>query len=326
MRKVFPLVSFLIISLLFSGCFTGSVTFHDLTPSANETVPTVKPTETSEPASLPNDFTADPLVLPSDQAEYLTGCNAAEAWPLLADAISKELPFVEFASPEISRCVTDIFEYTPLSGIAELAPESETVHIEYNAAHSIDTLTDSITALINDSVSSEHNRLETLISLYRTAASFEFDETSEPSLYRTLLNGKGDTKEITLAFQHLLTQAGFETKLAYASNAEHYWVIAKLNDSFYHFDPVFEAAATNGQGLSYFGMSDTAHAAAIGSSAYQIGYGDFTEQTTGLCFSDTLDSLFSDVSSYEMNVGEHLLTVQFGFNPENTAEYSTNSF
>jgi len=326
MRKVFHLFILSVLLLLFASCGKGSITFTDLTPPSSEAQASFSPTETPLPSAEPYVFAADLSLLPTDQAEHLAANDAADAWESLTDAILNVRTSVELNREEALRPVMDVFERSPFADIATLESDGTRIRITYSAACSAEALKDAVESLLNGSLSAEHDHLETLLSLYQTAAQFQYADTSSPSLYRTLAERKGSSEEISMALQYLLTQAGFKARLAYASSADHYWVIAEVDGSTYHFDPVFEAAATNGLGLSYFGMSDATHAASIGSSDYTVGLGASAEQHNDLCSSTTLDELFSDVTAWELDLSAHTIAVQFGFETDGTTEYSTKAF
>ncbi len=326
MRKVISLAVLSALFLLFTSCGEDLITFTDLTPPSAETPASAGPTDTPLPSVEPRAFTADPTLLPADQAEYLAANDAADTWKSLTDAILNMRSSVELNQEDVLLPILNVFEHSPFSDIAVLDPDGTRIDITYSGAHSVEELNASVESLLNGSIGAGHNYLETLLSLYKTVAQFQYADTSSPSLYRTLAEQKGSAEEISTAFQYLLTQVGYKAQLAYAPSAAHYWVVVEVDGNHYHFDPVFEAAATDGLGLSYFGMSDMAHAASIGSSGYTVGFGDLAENTTGLCTFDTFDALFSNVTAWEADLSSHTVAVQFGFEADSTTEYSTKAF
>ncbi len=332
MRKVLPLFIAAAVFIFVTGCGKTTFTYTDLSPvesssTLQESVVSENPSATESPAA-PFVFTPDHTRLPIDQQEHLINEEATGDWNTLIHAICENHAFTEFTDYSKFQTLTRILETSPYADLVTLELDDDCLFIEYSDICSLDTLDSSLTALFTESLSTKHNTLETLISLYRVAASFKYEESTDFSLYRTLVERKGNAEEIAGALQYMLTQAGFKAYTAeYSSlSIDHFWVIAEINGDFYHFDPVFESSATNGQGLSYFGMSDTAHAAAIGDDIYSVGFLSLSEQRSDMCPSNTFDLLFSNATQYQISPNNHTITVQYGFSASPSTEFSTEAF
>lgn len=71
-----------------------------------------------------------------------------------------------------------------------------------------------------------------------------------------ILSGVANKTGFTRAFQYLLDQIGAEAHIATANDDSQSWVMAKMPDGFYHFDPAEDAKLTHGQSLLFFAMND----------------------------------------------------------------------
>ena len=60
----------------------------------------------------------------------------------------------------------------------------------------------------------------------------------------------------TRLYQYLLNQIGMEAHIATSDDGSQCWVMLKMPDGFYHFDPAEEAYISQGQSLLYFAMND----------------------------------------------------------------------
>ena len=331
MRKVLSLFIAVVLFVSCIGCSKTSFTYTELSPEENlssSEEEIFSSTLEEIPSTDPFVFTLDYTILPEDQLVYLENEDAVSEWKQLVQAICNGLSFVEFTDMSKYPAVSHILEKSLYADLVTLSSDGTCLFIEYSEKNSIEAITSSVTSLFTEALGTEHNSFETLISLYKTAASFEYKDNADYSLYRTLSEHSGNAEEIAAALQYMLTQAGFTSYIAsYTSTTiSHAWVIAEISGNLYHFDPVFESTATNGHGLSYFGMSDKTHAAALGRDIYIIGLHSLAEEHTDLCTSNTLELLFTDATQYTLDTQTHTISVCYGFDTEKQTEFHTEAF
>ncbi len=71
-----------------------------------------------------------------------------------------------------------------------------------------------------------------------------------------VLSSSANKTGFTRLYQYLLNQVGSETHIATSDDGLQSWVMLKMPDGFYHFDPAEEAYISQGQSLLYFAMND----------------------------------------------------------------------
>lgn len=332
MYKVISLLTAAAFLLLFTACDSPPITYTDLSPSESEFSSTTSytsstPVKNEVHIDEPYVFTPDHTKIPTDQLEYLEAKNSVSEWKALVNAICSGASDMAYPGDEQFEAVSHVLKASPFADSILLEFNDDRVCFEYIETETIESFNSSLSAVFTESLGTGYNALETLISLYRTAASFKYEDHTEYSLCRTLCEQSGNSKEIAAALQYMLTQAGFRAYIAYEnSSINHNWVIAEIGGVFYHFDPVFEAAVTNGQGLSYFGMSDAAHAAATGSNFYSMGFQTSAEQYENMCPSNTLDQLFSNATQYQLDTHTNKIILQYGFKEDSPTVFSTEAF
>ena len=330
-------VSFLLCFILIfsvSGCAPASTetnTVPDTTgqpaasPSAQATA-TPQPTATPEPTPTAFTFTFDRYLLPADLDAYLTENNAADDWELLADTIYDGGTSYTPQNAACTEALAAVFAASPYAALAELTIEEDQLAIGYTGAGTVTALEAAVTDLMETSLFNEFNTLETALALYRTASfGFTYEESEDNSLCRMLVEKKGGAEEFAAVLQYLFTQAGITAYLAEGSAAgiTHWWVIAELDGSLYHFDPLFESSATGGLGLSYFGMSDEALEYAGCSTTYSTGCSSLAQKQSDLCPESFADGLFTDVTGWELDVLSHRLSLLYSGSEEFLTEVDT---
>lgn len=98
---------------------------------------------------------------------------------------------------------------------------------------------------------------ENILGLYEyMTRNIAFKEEGTADAAEAILSGSASKTGFTRAYQYLLDQIGAEAHIATANDGSACWVMAKMSDGFYHFDPAEDAKQTHGQSLEYFAMND----------------------------------------------------------------------
>lgn len=326
-------LSFILISAFIFAC-TGCSDTPDTAVSSEQATEAIAQEDlfeaeaTEEPAPDFCTFTVDPYILPTDLSTYLEGADADWA-ALIGAALAGEAgggASVVVTDAACAQRVAEVFTRTPYSAFVMVDVSENTMELSYSNIGNSTAFHDAVQELVETSVYTESNQLETAVGLYRAlASSCTFEESDNNSLYRMIVEKKGGTLEFALALQYLFAQNGISAQIASgtAGDVEHYWVIAELKGQLYHFDPTFENTSTDGLGLTYFAMSDNAHAAAGCSAQYSVGFGELAETCEALCPDDTFDNILTEVTDWNMDVRNHFLYLAYNFEPDFLTSIST---
>lgn len=332
--KRFSLILFICAALLFSftGC-NAQNTDEDLIPTPAPEIPAeddglpVADEAFEEPAPEPCTFTVYRYAVSSNAKVYLG--DAQNEYNLLIDAVCAGDEMAVLSDYDSAVKVAEVFSESPYSAFAVLELwDDGTIQITYTENGDADTFDSAAKAIVEGTVYTESNELETAVGLYGAVCSgFTFEESEENSLYRIIVEKKGGTKEFAEALNYLFNQNGIPSMLAFgtAADSEHFWVIAELDGVLYHFDPTFENSATGGLGLSYFGMSDAARTSSGCALPCTTGHGAYAETSGEICPDTHFDGLFTDVTDWKCDVRDHFLYLAYGFESDYLTSVQTST-
>ena len=98
---------------------------------------------------------------------------------------------------------------------------------------------------------------ENVLGLYEyLTRNITYKEDGALDTSNVILNNTATKTGFTKTFQYLLNQIGLEAHIATSNDNSQSWVMAKMPDGFYHFDPAEDAKLTHGQSLLFFAMND----------------------------------------------------------------------
>lgn len=128
------------------------------------------------------------------------------------------------------------------------------------------------------------------------------DISSANDIYSTLLTKKGNEKSASALYVFLLKQLGIDSKVVSGWSGEVFrtWNMVCLNNKWYHCDIYSEQKASDGEGLSYFGMTKSEIKDSISVSEICTGaFKWYTEKTPNASSKKFKD--FRDVQSFSIN-------------------------
>ena len=103
----------------------------------------------------------------------------------------------------------------------------------------------------------QNSVFENVVGLYEyLTRNIAYKEDGADDAANTILSEAASCKGFTKTFQYLLDQIGAEAHIATSNDGAKSWVMAKMPDGFYHFDPAEDAKLTHGQSLLFFAMND----------------------------------------------------------------------
>lgn len=249
--------------------------------------PTEPPrTDVGLPADTVGQTTAssapDPLPAPTVEAAFswnpyvfdrLSGDYAADA-AVLADAILAYDP-VAAVSPDAAEVLVDNFAFEfPPAALVELSAQGDAVEIRYlYSKEEHQRRIEGFEAKVNLALSSltaedsEFQRAKLLYDYVVANVTYFYTDYTDKEItaFSALAEGITICYGFADAFGYLLRQVGMEAHLwrggTYTATgfSEHGWCYAKIDGTYYHFDPTWEYSAAKSDGVNrylYFGMSD----------------------------------------------------------------------
>lgn len=322
--------------LVLCGCSSNAPVDNSAEPEAE--ISEIIEEATPRPEEEIPIFIFDRAVLPADLYSILAEHNAADSWTKFTDALFSGKSEFSCDSEEISDAVIEVFEASPYSATAELSAVEGSIDITYNRSCTPGEFEAAVAEIGTELQLSELNTTEAALAIYRhvsskfvysvipaeereeSSNSEELNETTANSLYRFLTEGCGGTREFASALHYLFSLADIPSYLVDGAFDDDYhtWVIAELDGECYNFDPTFEHSVTGGLGLSYFGMSDEAHADALCSSEYSLVYVK-EDDASPTCPESIFDGLFCYVTAWELDTESHELSLEY----DNSNGFST---
>lgn len=257
------------------------------TPSASTTrVPeSTDPPLPPETVLLPDgSYVCDPYLFYanlSDPGIYSDACR-------LVDAIAAHEDGLALSDSRAAEILADnIFYNYPPAALCTFKTTADGIDIDYlypEATHKekIAAFYAKTEAILNAVIDPDWSDERKAMELYRWVAEevnyFTVDyTTADTSAYSAIMQGKSICYGFSDCYNYLLRQAGIRAELLRGyrafDRAEHGWSMVLIDGQWYHCDPTWESGSSDGQGLRYFGMSDSIRFGTIAKDAV-CGFGE----------------------------------------------------
>ncbi len=207
------------------------------------------------------------------------------------DAINSHESFFAVDDAAIGDTLCDnIFFCYPPSALCNFSAADGGISIEYlypKEVHNEKTaaffrrVREVIDSTTDDSMSPTRKAMELYRWVSVNISYFSVDYTErQTSSFNALLEGQTICYGFADTYNYLLRQVGIPAELIFgerSDGAEHGWSLITIDGSSFHCDPTWErSGASNGQGLFYFGMTDSERRSSTTENA-RIGSGSGAE-------------------------------------------------
>lgn len=231
--------------------------------------------DTTEPATPPETalftdgyYRCDPYLFYSglsDPTVYADACR-------LVDAITAYEDRLTVSDPRVAGILVDnIFYNYPPAALCTFQRTETGISIGYTYPEEthkekIAAFYTKVELVLNSTLDSDWSEDRKAMELYRWTADyvdyFTVDYTpADTNAYYAIMQGKSICYGFSDCYNYLLRQIGIPAELMRgyrpSDHAEHGWSVIQLNGQWYHCDTTWESSGTGGQGLRYFGMSDS---------------------------------------------------------------------
>ncbi|MGM9680142.1 MAG: transglutaminase domain-containing protein [Eubacteriales bacterium] len=217
----------------------------------------------------------------SDPGIYADACR-------LVDAIAAHEDSLTLSDSRAAEILADnIFYNYPPAALCTFKTTADGIDIDYlypKAIHieKIAAFYAKTEAILNAVLDPDWSDERKAMELYRWVAEeveyFTVDYTpADTSAYSAIMQGKSICYGFSDCYNYLLRQAGIRAELLRgyraSDRAEHGWSMVLIDGRWYHCDTTWESGSSDGQGLHYFGMSDSIRFGSIATDAV-CGFGE----------------------------------------------------
>lgn len=269
--------------------------------------PTTEASVVTEPS--PTDPVTSPESFPSIPANELYRCDPylfyanlsdADVYPdacRLVDAIAAHEDSLTVSDPRVAGILVDnIFYNYPPAALCTFKKTADGIDIGYiypEATHreKIAAFYAKVEEILNTVLDVRWSTERKAMELYRWTADevnyFTVDYTpADTNAYSAIMRGKSICYGFSDCYNYLLRQVGIPAEMLRgyrpSDHADHGWSMIQLGGNWVHCDPTWESSSSDGQGLHYFGMSDSKRFSSIAKDVV-CGFGD--AETTYSCHS-----------------------------------------
>lgn len=117
-------------------------------------------------------------------------------------------------------------------------------------------LVSKIDFFVSSTVNQNYTQFENALSAYSFLSKNVSAETNvNLNCYDLFVRSKGNSLSFAKAFQFLLAQADIESYVTSSVEGD-FWITAKIDGKYYHFNPYLEAKISHGQNFDFFAITD----------------------------------------------------------------------
>ncbi|MFT3889306.1 MAG: hypothetical protein QM713_14245 [Arachnia sp.] len=310
--------SALLATLLLAACAPASTSPTTTSPSApTSPSPTVtqtstEPAEPTQEPPIPRQITYDPYLLP-EHVEGLFDDQLRAEYRRLIDAImaGKESIPVDPAIEQRDDAWLPgavISQLNPVGGpvMIGMSPNRKKVLFDYyfdkdEHRQMMDSIAPTVEGLVADLIPVQANDVDAVLAVYdhlaRTTSYTQDGPLTGP--YGVLIDRSGMCVGFATGMSWLLAQAGVKVSQPIEwtptdpSVDGHAWSLTRIDGAYFHLDPTFENGETQGQRLTWFGLTDEQRIPSVGTPfTYVLDTGAPVPQATDTRFAPLQDAAY----------------------------------
>ena len=191
--------------------------------------------------------------------------ESKNAYLSLFNAVMNAEESAEVGEEEFNEATTMFYTSFPLSDLVESIKQnsdSKSVRIRYKNSSKehkrlVDKFKEETSVILEECKAGAVSDNEFILNLYSYLAQNVEIDYSYSTAFDAIVEKKGSASAFEAAFNFLLQQQGIPAARVYAKgyDATHFLTELEINGERYYFDPYGEKVYSQGNGLSYFGMT-----------------------------------------------------------------------
>ena len=191
--------------------------------------------------------------------------ESKNAYLSLFNAVMNAEESAEVGEEEFDEATTMFYTSFPLSDLVESIKQnsdSKSVRIRYKNSSKehkrlVDKFKEEASVILEECKAGAVSDNEFILNLYSYLAQNVEIDYSYSTAFDAIVEKKGSASAFEAAFNFLLQQQGIPAARVYAKgyDATHFLTELEINGERYYFDPYGEKVYSQGNGLSYFGMT-----------------------------------------------------------------------
>lgn len=191
--------------------------------------------------------------------------ESKNAYLSLFNAVMNAEESAEVGEEEFNEATTMFYTSFPLSDLVESIKQnsdSKSVRIRYKNSSKehkrlVDKFKEEASVILEECKAGVVSDNEFILNLYSYLAQNVEIDYSYSTAFDAIVEKKGSASAFEAAFNFLLQQQGIPAARVYAKgyDATHFLTELEINGERYYFDPYGEKVYSQGNGLSYFGMT-----------------------------------------------------------------------